>query len=68
MGDLLDAVRPVVRGWRNAAIVESPESLGNLLNSLPQGAQIDVEVLRDYNKDQMYSRRDELLRGTITLD
>ncbi|MFN0008375.1 MAG: trypsin-like peptidase domain-containing protein [Planctomycetota bacterium] len=64
-GDLIDALRPRLRGWRNLA-VETREQLVNLLTSLPGGTQIDVEILRDLDKDSSYSPQEERLRGTIT--
>jgi S1-C subfamily serine protease len=65
-GDLIDALRPQVRGWRNPAVVETRTALVNLISSLPKGTQLDIEILRDLDKDELYSRQDELLRGTIT--
>ena len=66
-GDLIDALRPNLRGWRNLA-VETPEQLVNLMSSLPQGTQIEIEILRDLDKDTLYSPREERLSGTITLE
>ena len=65
-GDLIDALRPQLRGWRNMA-VETREQLANLLSSLPEGTQVDIEILRDLDKDALYSPRGERLRGTIAL-
>jgi len=64
-GDLIDALRPRVRGWGNLA-VDTREQLVNLISSLPGGTPIDIEILRDLDKDSMYSPQEERLRGTIT--
>jgi len=66
-GDLIDAMKPKWRSRSGSQYVETPEDLATLVASLPRGMEIVLDVLRDANKDGLFST-DELLRGTLTLD
>ncbi len=47
--------------------MNNPESLAGLVSELPKGTEIDMDVLRDDNRDGNYTP-DERLRGVLTLE
>jgi serine protease Do len=66
IGDIFNTVRPIVRSGSQAYFVYTREKLAALVSLLQPGTEIEIEVLRDMNGDHVYSR-DELLRGTLTV-
>ncbi len=66
-GDLIDALKPRSGSRLSAQYVNNPESLAGLVSELPKGTEIDMDVLRDDNRDGNYTP-DERLRGVLTLE
>jgi S1-C subfamily serine protease len=66
-GDLIDALRPRSGSRMSGQYVNNPESLAGLISALPKGTEIDMDVLRDENRDGNYTP-DERLRGVLTLE
>jgi serine protease Do len=66
-GDLIDALRPKVKGWKTPQLVETQEDLANLVSSLPERTMVEIEILRDLDEDGQIYPRDELMRGMLTL-
>ncbi len=66
-GDLIDALKPRLSSRMRPRTVDTPEALAGFVSALPKGTEIDMDVLRDENKDGNYTA-DERLRGVLTLE
>ncbi|HEV8113965.1 MAG TPA: trypsin-like peptidase domain-containing protein [Planctomycetota bacterium] len=66
VGDLIDGLKAKSRRGQPWTF-ESAEALSSLIGTLPKGAELVIEVLRDADKDGSFTS-DELLRGTLTLE
>jgi serine protease Do len=66
-GDLIDALKPRLTSRMRPRTVDTPEGLAGFVSALPKGTEIDIDVLRDENKDGNYTA-DERLRGVLTLE
>lgn len=66
-GDIFNAVRVLLKPRARTFNIRSKNDLAEVLNEhAPPGTQLELELFRDLNHDQRYSRRDELHRGTLT--
>lgn len=66
-GDIFNTVRPIIKGQKfKPYFMSSRETLAGMVSLLAPGSELEIEVLRDTNGDHLYGR-DELLRGTLTV-
>lgn len=63
-GDVVDAVRPA--GTARAWSLSQPEVLARLVVEMAAGTELEIDVLRDENKNRMLEPA-ELLKGRLTL-
>jgi S1-C subfamily serine protease len=64
-GDLLAAVRPPL--WPRGRLIQNVEALAYLINARRPGDELEVEILRDDDKDGRYARENELYSGRLEL-
>ena len=64
-GDLLAAVRPPL--WPRGRLIQNVEALAYLINARRPGDELEIEILRDDDKDGRYARENELYSGRLEL-
>ena len=63
-GDLIPAIRPRLGRGVGALRIRDRKSLARVVSQLDSGVMIDIDVYRDENRDDRYSR-DELYKGNF---